>query len=295
MPNRDERRIALPPDRGVPFCLRRPAIELGATWGVGHGTGAVVQLEEGSRWTIPVQVHEPSNRMTASRPGGPSGRQRSSASSLLSDNEALRYRGASSRPGRAYWPGAVRRPSFPQRSAVHARMAAALDPARSRSAWTTRAEAAMSGSRMTVPTSQSTYEGSNAATWPSVWPWNLPNSRTCAEASSRLGGFGRRNPRTRSRTSGPFGSEARGVSRPAMSARSGGWPDSGDAAATGPSSASVAWPIRRARVDPSGHGPASASGPGGPPRRAGASSSNDVPSGRRPPSAVASPDRTSAA
>ena len=43
--------------------------------------GAVVHLEEGSRWTIPVQVHEPSNRMTASRPGGPSGRQSSSASS----------------------------------------------------------------------------------------------------------------------------------------------------------------------------------------------------------------------
>ena len=48
-------------------------------------------------------------------------------------------------------------------------------PRSSRSAWTTRAAATSSGSRVIVRASQSTYDGSNAATWPSVWPWNLPN------------------------------------------------------------------------------------------------------------------------
>ena len=148
MPNRDERRIAPRLDRGVPFCLRRPAIELGTTWASVTEPGAVAHLEEGSRWTIPVQVHEPSNRMTASRPGGPSGRQSSSASSLS----------ATTKPSGI---GGLRR-ICEQRSAVGRPQLPALGwrrrwtPRRSRSAWTTRAEAAMSGSRITVPTSQST-------------------------------------------------------------------------------------------------------------------------------------------
>jgi hypothetical protein len=40
----------------------------------------------------------------------------------------------------------------------------------SRSSWTTRAAATSSGSRVTVRASQSMYDGSKAATWPSVWP-----------------------------------------------------------------------------------------------------------------------------
>ena len=59
-PDRDEGAIALATGSGVTFCLRRPAIEPGNTWGVGHGTGTVVgsrRFESG----IPGPVHEPSN------------------------------------------------------------------------------------------------------------------------------------------------------------------------------------------------------------------------------------------
>ena len=79
----------------------------------------------------------------------------------------------------------------------------------------TRAAATRSGSRVTVPATQSMYDGSKAAIWPSVWPWNLPNSMTCARARPRgVGGFGRRKLRSRPRSSGPVGVDARGGSRP---------------------------------------------------------------------------------
>ena len=49
-------------------------------------------------------------------------------------------------------------------------------PRTSRSSRSTRAAATRSGSREIVRASQSMYVGSKSATWPSVWPWNLPNS-----------------------------------------------------------------------------------------------------------------------
>jgi len=97
-------------------------------------------------------------------------------------------------------------------------------PRRSRSARTTRAAATSSGSRAIIPAIQSMYEGSNAATCPSVWPWNLPNCSSTASASASAGGTGGRKPRTRPRLSGPVGSEARKGSRGSGSVRSGGQP-----------------------------------------------------------------------
>ena len=47
--------------RGVVFRVRRPAIEPGETWGVGHGTGHGRSTEEGSDRGIPGPAHEPSN------------------------------------------------------------------------------------------------------------------------------------------------------------------------------------------------------------------------------------------
>ena len=73
---RDEGAIALADGRGVPFRLRRPAIEPGDTWGVGHGTGNGHSCRGGSGREIPDPDHEPSNWTSANRPGGPSGRQR---------------------------------------------------------------------------------------------------------------------------------------------------------------------------------------------------------------------------
>ena len=62
---------------------------------------------------------------------------------------------------------------------------------------------------MIVEAIQSMYDGSNAAISPSVWPWNLPNGISVARATARLGGVGGRKRRTRDRTSGPLGSDAR--------------------------------------------------------------------------------------
>ena len=47
--------------RAVMFCLRRPAIEPGNTWGVGHGTGNGRSTRGGSRRAIPDPDHEPNN------------------------------------------------------------------------------------------------------------------------------------------------------------------------------------------------------------------------------------------
>lgn len=94
-------------------------------------------------------------------------------------------------------------------------------PRASRSPWTTRAAATRSGSRVTVLATQSMYDGSNAAIWPRVWPWNLPNSITCARAASRPGGLGRRKWRSRDRSIGPVGVDALGGSPRTRSPRSG--------------------------------------------------------------------------
>ena len=52
----------------------------------------------------------------------------------------------------------------------------------------TRAALTRSGSWLTVPATQSMYDGSKAAICPSVWPWNLPNAMTVASAASSDGG-----------------------------------------------------------------------------------------------------------
>ena len=56
-------------------------------------------------------------------------------------------------------------------------------PRRSSSSTITRAASARSGSRVIVPASQSTYEGSNATISPSVCPWNLPKVTSRSSAS----------------------------------------------------------------------------------------------------------------
>ena len=86
-------------------------------------------------------------------------------------------------------------------------------PRTSRSSWSTRAAATRSGSREIVRASQSMYVGSKSATWPSVWPWNLPNSIGQARAASSDGGSGGRKLCWRARPIGPFGWEARSGSR----------------------------------------------------------------------------------
>ena len=110
-----------------------------------------------------------------------------------------------------------------------------------------------------------------------------------------VGGFGRLKPRTRSRTSGPFGSDARGVSRPAMSARSGGWPRQRDAVR--PVRAGlVPWPGRSRSCR---RGPVTGRVGFGARRAAAAGRRLVIERTSRPgaaaPSDVASPDRTSAA
>ena len=97
------------PRTGLMFCLRRPAIEPGTTWGVGHGTGDGHASR--GRFEVGRSRIRFTSRITgssASRPGGPSGRQQLIASSLIQRTNALRYRGAFSRPAQS--PGQAERP-----------------------------------------------------------------------------------------------------------------------------------------------------------------------------------------
>lgn len=107
-------------------------------------------------------------------------------------------------------------------------------PRRSRSSRMTRAAASRSGSRRIVEAIQSTYDGSNAAISPRVWPWNFPNGISVAVAAARLGWRGGLKRWTRERTSGPFGSEARRGPISAALERIGAWPGG--------------WPARPGRV-----------------------------------------------
>ena len=143
-------------------------------------------------------------------------------------------------------------------------------PRASRSAWTTRAAATSSGSRVTVLATQSMYDGSKAAIWPSVWPWNLPNRRRAPAprrgAAAAAGG----SPGRRPRSSGPVGRRTRrlaGVGRVRRAAAAGlARPSQAGRDRPGGRSGLVAWPVRRRGVDPAGDGPRR-SRPGGPPRR----------------------------
>lgn len=88
----------------------------------------------------------------------------------------------------------------------------------------TRAAARRSGSRRIVEAIQSTYDGSNAAISPRVWPWNLPNGISVAAAAARLGWRGGLKRWTRERVSGPFGSDARRGPISGALERIGAWP-----------------------------------------------------------------------
>lgn len=112
---------------------------------------------------IPDPAHEPNNWVFGQQAWWTVGTAALICSSFFSDVNALRYRGAFSRPAHGARSAAPwrRQAVRPGRSGVG--RARRRTPRPSRSDWTTRAAATRSGSRVTVPASQSTYEGSNAA------------------------------------------------------------------------------------------------------------------------------------
>ena len=226
----DGTRVPLPAPRTGPSVLPTPTRDR-----TGNEPGASV-TEQGTdvvsrkvRARIPGPVHEPSNWALGHQAWWTVGTA-ALIRSFIQRTIALRYRGAISRSGdrsrRSAREAVVVRRSGPAAPASGGRGAGRPgDPGR---AWTTRAAATSSGSRVTVPASQSMYDGSNAAIWPSVCPWNLPNSTGYADARVE----GRRRRPAEVRGAGP-GSAARSGSTPAAarrstrSPRSGGWPGSG--------------------------------------------------------------------
>ena len=209
-------RVPLPCVAGWPSMRHKPTRDRtgDSTWGVGHGTGNGRSPRGGSR--------EGSRAPLTSRVTGSFGHQARKAAGLagLIDTGAetsfapiaLRISGGrSSRPG-DHGPRRLGGPYAERVARAGAGCVRRGTPLESRSVWTTRAAATSSGSRVTVPATQSMYDGSNAAISPSVCPWNLPNSMTCSRARSSRGGFGRRKLRMRPRSSGPVGVEARGSS-----------------------------------------------------------------------------------
>ncbi len=143
---------------GRTFCPRHPAIDPGDTWGVGHGTGNGLSTRGGSDRSIPDPVYDPSNWSSANRPGD---RRGGSSHRIHQRHGRPPVSGGDLRvSGRS--PQAV----WPRRSGVAWRRR--ITPRRSRSFWTTRAALTRSGSWLTVPATQSMYDGSKAAIWPSV-------------------------------------------------------------------------------------------------------------------------------
>ena len=223
---------------------RRPAIEPGASWGVGHGSRHGRCVEE--------VRHRRSRVLVTSRVTGSFGQQAwwtVGAAGLIQTSFAPRS--PSGIGGRSRFSGqaSYRQSGRPGRSGVGC--VRRTIPRWSRSSCMTRAAMVRSGSRWTARASQSMYDGSNAAISSSRWPWNLPNGTTKACASSSEGRGGGRKPRMRSRSSGPVGCDARNGSRRDRSLLGGGWPASGGAARR----RRVPRPERLARVDPSGHRP----------------------------------------
>ena len=113
-PTRDEGAIASVAGRGLMFWLRRPAIEPGQ-----HPGASVTEPDTAIRSRM-VRVGGSRIRFTsritgssANRPGGPSGRQQLIALSSISERNALRYRGAFSRPRRRASGGAAGRLGAP--------------------------------------------------------------------------------------------------------------------------------------------------------------------------------------
>ena len=164
----------------------RNATNPGRTWGVGHGSGkAFGSLDDGSSAADPGPGHEPNNRII--RPAG-LGRGTaeliapvhlaasqialgSSGSDLPFPARCRRNPGLVGRWGRR----APRAPIRRRRQAVRplpdeltGGRSCRTTPLTSRSSRTTRAAATRSGSRVIVVASQSMYDGSKAATWPSV-------------------------------------------------------------------------------------------------------------------------------
>ena len=143
------------PGPGLMFWLRRPAIEPGVSWGVGHGTRKrpfVLRMvrSEGSRIRF-------TSRITGHRPTGLVDRRDGSAYRSVISNQRMErppaIGGRSRVRRRTRAPGQAERPGRSTRSGTG--RARRRIPRRSSSAWTTRAAATSSGSRVTVPLSQS--------------------------------------------------------------------------------------------------------------------------------------------
>ena len=130
------------------FCPRHPAIEPGATWGVGHGTGNGHSTRGGSGRRIPGPVHEPNNWTSANRPGDRRGGSSHPNSSASCSPSVIGGRSRFSVPVG---------PDQALRVVVRCSVLGWTRRAtlrRSRSAWMTRAALTRSGSWLTVPATQ---------------------------------------------------------------------------------------------------------------------------------------------
>ena len=183
--------IAHTPDRDKP----------GTTWGVGHGSrkrtgglpgGPLGRSEASIRTSI-------TSRITDHRPAGPGSRNGRTHRDDRFNRIASRVSGGDPASGRFFESSARGRPRGPPSGPVRedpppSRRRISLSrcwrsvsrrrrtmPRRSRSSRRTRAAATRPASRVMVEAIQSMYDGSNAATSPSVWPRNLPNSISTAQ------------------------------------------------------------------------------------------------------------------